>query len=214
MSHYCGVQLRLLVSNIVRLARLVADNIAGALVTFQDVNPRWSVSPRRVRRSCGGRGETCAISNEACTGAYWFQSPNRQQLANARVNAGRKEAGEYYIAPLYNDLIVTQKSGSIVAFAADEYVVSERRRIWRIMSAARSLGGWEGCVSMRKSADCLTICLPLFNAEAVVERCIRAVLESCAEPYQILVVDNCSTDRTVANFGINSEGPRAREDSR
>jgi len=99
-------------------AALQAD---GALATFPDRNPRWSF----VRRDGAGTvvevAEKRAISDEACTGAYWFRTAAMfRDLAEARVNAAAKEAGEYYIAPLYNDML-RHRPGSVVAFKVDEY---------------------------------------------------------------------------------------------
>lgn len=42
----------------------------------------------------------------------------------------------------------------------------------------------------------LTVCIPVFNAERTINRCIQAVLRNLPEHSNVLVVDNCSTDRT------------------
>jgi len=43
----------------------------------------------------------------------------------------------------------------------------------------------------------VSICIPSFNAEATIQRCLQAVLSQGVDDAEILLVDNCSTDRTV-----------------
>lgn len=44
----------------------------------------------------------------------------------------------------------------------------------------------------------VSICIPAFNAEKTIVQCLRSVLEQQVEDAEIVLVDNCSTDRTVA----------------
>jgi glycosyltransferase involved in cell wall biosynthesis len=44
----------------------------------------------------------------------------------------------------------------------------------------------------------VSFCVPAFNASARIERCLRGVLAQKVPSREILVVDNCSTDDTVA----------------
>ena len=57
----------------------------------------------------------------------------------------------------------------------------------------------------------ISICLPVFNAESTIERCLRNVLEPGIDEVEILVVDNDSTDRTASLAENLLEGkPAAR----
>jgi hypothetical protein len=47
------------------------------------------------------------ISNWASTGTYWFRNGRDfVGAAEARLGQGLREASEYYVAPIYNDLLV------------------------------------------------------------------------------------------------------------
>jgi len=48
------------------------------------------------------------------------------------------------------------------------------------------------------SAPEVSFCIPVYNAAARIERCLRGVLAQQAPSREILVVDNCSTDDTAA----------------
>jgi UDP-N-acetylglucosamine diphosphorylase / glucose-1-phosphate thymidylyltransferase / UDP-N-acetylgalactosamine diphosphorylase / glucosamine-1-phosphate N-acetyltransferase / galactosamine-1-phosphate N-acetyltransferase len=78
----------------------------GALLVFPSNEKRWSFS----RETAGGWvdlvREKEVISPWATTGTYWFRRGNDfVRAADQRVQAGRREASEYYVGPLYNDLI-------------------------------------------------------------------------------------------------------------
>ncbi len=82
------------------------QNCDGALLVFPSNEPRWSFS----REGDGGWvtevREKQVISPWASTGTYWFRrGSDFVRLAEARLTIGRQEAAEYYVAPLYNDLI-------------------------------------------------------------------------------------------------------------
>lgn len=78
----------------------------GALLVFQSQEGRWSYS------SVGPDGwvmevrEKQVVSPWASTGSYWFRRGAQfVQLADGAIGDGRREGGEFYVAPLYNDLI-------------------------------------------------------------------------------------------------------------
>lgn len=78
----------------------------GALLVFPSDEKRWSYS----REGAGGWvtevREKEVISPWASTGTYWFRrGADFVRLAEDRVRTGRREAAEYYVGPLYNDLI-------------------------------------------------------------------------------------------------------------
>ena len=43
----------------------------------------------------------------------------------------------------------------------------------------------------------VSICIPAFNAETTIVQCLRSVMDQQVEDTEIVLVDNCSTDRTV-----------------
>ena len=57
----------------------------------------------------------------------------------------------------------------------------------------------------------ISFCLPVFNSTERIERCLRAILAQSVPSWEILVVDNCSTDDTVAKAREILQGvPEAR----
>ncbi len=77
----------------------------GVLVSFPSAEPRFSYA-----RMAGGRvvevREKKVISHHALTGLYHFRHTwDFLTVAEAAIAAGQREAGEYYVAPLYNRLI-------------------------------------------------------------------------------------------------------------
>ncbi len=83
-----------------------AENLDGALLVFRSDEKRWSFS----RENPGGFVEEVrekeVISPWATTGTYWFRHGNDfVQAAEARFRSGRREASEFYVGPLYNDLV-------------------------------------------------------------------------------------------------------------
>jgi NDP-sugar pyrophosphorylase family protein len=78
----------------------------GALLVFNSQEKRWSFSRTNAAGWVEEVREKEVISPWASTGTYWFRRGNDLvRLAEARVTAGRREAAEYYVGPLYNDLI-------------------------------------------------------------------------------------------------------------
>jgi NDP-sugar pyrophosphorylase family protein len=78
----------------------------GALLVFASQEKRWSYSREDARGWVVEVREKEVISPWASTGTYWFRKGSEfVRLANSRLRAGRKEATEYYVAPLYNDLL-------------------------------------------------------------------------------------------------------------
>lgn len=80
----------------------------GALLVFPSTEPRWSYS--RVdgaTQLVAEVREKQVISGWASTGTYWFRRGHDfVRLAEARAVAQQTEAGEFYVGPLYNDLIL------------------------------------------------------------------------------------------------------------
>jgi len=81
-------------------------NCDGALLVFPSDEKRWSYSRERADGWVAEVREKEVISPWASTGTYWFRrGADFVRLAGERVQTGRKEASEYYVGPLYNDLI-------------------------------------------------------------------------------------------------------------
>lgn len=78
----------------------------GALLVFPSDEKRWSYSRTGADGWVTEVREKEVISPWASTGTYWFRrGTDFVRLAETRVQTGRKEAAEYYVGPLYNDLI-------------------------------------------------------------------------------------------------------------
>jgi NDP-sugar pyrophosphorylase family protein len=85
-----------------------AENLDGALLVFPSREKRWSFS----RANAGGFVEEVrekeVISPWATTGTYWFRRGHDFVFAaENRFQSGKREASEFYVGPLYNDLIAS-----------------------------------------------------------------------------------------------------------
>ncbi len=84
----------------------LAKDADGALLVFRSQENRWSYSREDQSGWVVEVKEKKVISPWASTGTYWFRrGRDFVRLAEARLQAGRKEASEYYVGPLYDDLI-------------------------------------------------------------------------------------------------------------
>lgn len=91
--------------------RQTADRGAdGALLVFDSAEDRWSYSRTGEDGWVAEVREKQVISRQASTGTYLFQSSREfLQTAAARLQAQSLEQGEFYVGPLYNDLILRGK---------------------------------------------------------------------------------------------------------
>lgn len=84
------------------------DGMDGALLVFNSNEKRWSFSRENAAGFVDEVREKEVISPWASTGTYWFRrGADFVRMAESRLNAGRREAAEYYVGPLYNDMIAT-----------------------------------------------------------------------------------------------------------
>lgn len=84
----------------------LAENLDGALLVFRSGEKRWSFSRENQECFVEEVREKEVISPWATTGTYWFRrGSDFVQAAEARFRSGRREASEFYVGPLYNDLI-------------------------------------------------------------------------------------------------------------
>lgn len=85
---------------------LKTDRPDGALLVFESSESRWSFSKENEKGQVIEVREKQPISQWASTGTYYFSSGSIfVKLTQSRIKAGLTEAKEFYIAPLYNDLI-------------------------------------------------------------------------------------------------------------
>ena len=84
------------------------ENLDGALLVFNSNEKRWSFSREDAAGFVDEVREKEVISPWASTGTYWFRrGADFVRVAESRLNSGRREAAEYYVGPLYNDMIAT-----------------------------------------------------------------------------------------------------------
>jgi UDP-N-acetylglucosamine diphosphorylase / glucose-1-phosphate thymidylyltransferase / UDP-N-acetylgalactosamine diphosphorylase / glucosamine-1-phosphate N-acetyltransferase / galactosamine-1-phosphate N-acetyltransferase len=86
--------------------RATAEKLGGALLVFPSQEKRWSFSRDNSRGLVEEVREKEVISPWATTGTYWFGcGADFVNAAETRFNSGKREASEFYVGPLYNDLI-------------------------------------------------------------------------------------------------------------
>ena len=84
------------------------EKLDGALLVFNSNEKRWSFSRENAAGFVDEVREKEVISPWASTGTYWFRrGADFVRMAESRLNSGRREAAEYYVGPLYNDMIAT-----------------------------------------------------------------------------------------------------------
>jgi NDP-sugar pyrophosphorylase family protein len=82
------------------------DRLDGALLVFESREKRWSYSRENQEGLVEEVREKVVISPWATTGTYWFRrGSDFVHAAEARLDASHREAGEFYVGPLYNDLV-------------------------------------------------------------------------------------------------------------
>jgi NDP-sugar pyrophosphorylase family protein len=83
-----------------------AENLDGALLVFPSQEKRWSFSRANAAGFIEEVREKEVISPWASTGTYWFRrGADFVSAAETRFHSGKREASEFYVGPLYNDLI-------------------------------------------------------------------------------------------------------------
>jgi NDP-sugar pyrophosphorylase family protein len=82
------------------------NQLDGALLVFPSQERRWSFSRENAAGWVDQVREKEVISPWATTGTYWFRrGSDFVRAAKTRFQSGRREASEFYVGPLYNDLI-------------------------------------------------------------------------------------------------------------
>lgn len=85
------------------------NSYTGGVITFDSINPRYSFA--RLEESIVTEiTQYDPISKHATTGSFWFKS-TREFVENAKLSIlkGVSYEGSYYIAPVYNELILADK---------------------------------------------------------------------------------------------------------
>lgn len=86
--------------------KALAENLDGALLVFSSNEKRWSFSRENSAGFVEEVREKEVISSWATTGTYWFRrGADFVASAESRIRSGKREASEFYVGPLYNDLI-------------------------------------------------------------------------------------------------------------
>jgi NDP-sugar pyrophosphorylase family protein len=88
------------------IQQAAGENLDGALLVFQSNEKRWSFSREGSTGFVDLVREKEVISPWASTGTYWFgRGADFVEAAEARFRSGKRDASEFYVGPLYNDLI-------------------------------------------------------------------------------------------------------------
>ena len=86
--------------------RARAKKLDGALLVFSSQEKRWSFSRENSEGLVEEVREKEVISPWATTGTYWFRrGGDFACAAESCFRSGKREASEFYVGPLYNDLI-------------------------------------------------------------------------------------------------------------
>ena len=92
----------------------------GALLVFRSEEECLSYSRERDDGWVAEVREKKVISPWASTGTYWFRrGSDFVRMTEDAVKSGRREASEYYIGPLYNDLIAS--GGCVKNFRVENF---------------------------------------------------------------------------------------------
>lgn len=62
---------------------------------------------------------------------------------------------------------------------------------------------------IKTESPLISICIPVFNGDNYIRECIESVLNQTEKNFELLVVDNCSTDQTI-NIAAEYDDPRLR----
>jgi NDP-sugar pyrophosphorylase family protein len=86
--------------------KATTEKLDGALLVFPSQEKRWSFSRENAAGFVTEVREKEVVSQWASTGTYWFRrGTDFVRVAESRFNSGKREASEFYVGPLYNDLI-------------------------------------------------------------------------------------------------------------
>jgi len=85
-------------------------NVDGIVFTFEAVHPKWSFAKIDSKGFITEIAEKKPISNIATCGIYWFRKgKDFVQYAKNMINKNLRVNNEFYIAPVYNEMISEEK---------------------------------------------------------------------------------------------------------
>jgi dTDP-glucose pyrophosphorylase len=88
------------------LMLLRSEHLDGLIMTMTADDPKWSFVELDAARRVTNVVEKEVVSDEATVGIYTFASGGDYlRAAKSMIAAGKRVAGEFYVAPAYNELI-------------------------------------------------------------------------------------------------------------
>lgn len=82
----------------------------GGVVIFDDIHPRWSFVRTNQEGLVIEAAEKRPISRNACSGFYYFKNGiDFVQSAESMILKGASINGSYYVAPVFNEMVLLQK---------------------------------------------------------------------------------------------------------
>ena len=86
-------------------------NVDAIVWTFNDVHPKWSFVKTNSRGFCVEVAEKKPISDIATCGIYWYRKGSDfVKSAEQMIQKNLRIKNEFYIAPVYNELIAQGKT--------------------------------------------------------------------------------------------------------
>ena len=81
-------------------------NLDGAILTFEAIHPKWSYVKVDDQGNVSELKEKEVISNIATVGVYyWSKGSEYVKYSKQMIDKDIRVNGEYYVAPVYNELI-------------------------------------------------------------------------------------------------------------
>ncbi len=94
----------------------------GGIITFQSIHPRWSYVRLDENKNVIETAEKRPISKSATTGVYYFkQGKDYVRSAMQMIQKDVNVNGNYYICPVYNEMILEQKKIGVYEIVPDHY---------------------------------------------------------------------------------------------
>lgn len=87
------------------------SDVDGIVFCFNSVHPKWSFVKTNMRGAVTEVAEKNPISNIATCGIYWYRKGcDFVNAAEGMIQKNIRVNGEFYIAPVYNEFIQTNKT--------------------------------------------------------------------------------------------------------
>lgn len=93
----------------------------GCLMTFPSTHPKWSYVKLNEAGEVVGVAEKHPISKHATVGLYYFRRGQEfLEAAERMIVKGSRTSGEFYVAPVYNELILEGKRMTILPISREK----------------------------------------------------------------------------------------------